>query len=348
MSGMSGPAAGAQTPMMAQYHGLKAEAPDCLLFYRMGDFFELFFEDAKVAAACLDIALTSRGDGAPMCGVPVHAADAYLARLIRAGHRVAVAEQVETPDQAKKARGSKALVARKIIRLVTAGTLTEETLLDSRSANWLVAIAERGARIGLAAADISTGRFELASVPAASLDAELARLGPSEVVIAEGGEGPADPPHSPARVQAVHPTRIWVAQQALLGGGRHHMGFAGASAATSTPLCRAALHAGAGRRAHARQAAQAAEGGGVDGGHAAVHVGVVHGGDGVPLGAAHQVLLDRADGAQVRHVPVLHRLQRHVLGAHLLPGCTCLGAWLLSGAAAIVQNASLQFTHQWP
>src|SRR6201996_3854106 len=114
MSGMSGPAAGAQTPMMAQYHGLKAEAPDCLLFYRMGDFFELFFEDAHIAAACLDVALTSRGDGVAMCGVPVHAADAYLARLIRAGHRVAVAEQVETPEQAKKARGSKALVARKI------------------------------------------------------------------------------------------------------------------------------------------------------------------------------------------------------------------------------------------
>lgn len=192
MSGTSGPAAGAQTPMMAQYHGLKAEAPDCLLFYRMGDFFELFFEDAHIAAATLDIALTSRGDGAPMCGVPVHAADAYLARLIKAGHRVAVAEQVETPEQAKKARGSKALVARKIIRLVTAGTLTEESLLDSRSANWLVALAEQGARVGLAAADISTGRFELASVPTASLDAELARLGPSEVVIAEGAQGPVD------------------------------------------------------------------------------------------------------------------------------------------------------------
>ncbi|MDH7640165.1 DNA mismatch repair protein MutS [Sphingomonas oryzagri] len=178
--------------MMAQYHGLKAEAPDCLLFYRMGDFFELFFEDAHIAAATLDIALTSRGDGAPMCGVPVHAADAYLARLIKAGHRVAVAEQVETPEQAKKARGSKALVARKIIRLVTAGTLTEESLLDSRSANWLVALAEQGARVGLAAADISTGRFELASVPTASLDAELARLGPSEVVIAEGAQGPVD------------------------------------------------------------------------------------------------------------------------------------------------------------
>jgi DNA mismatch repair protein MutS len=192
MSGMSGPAAGAQTPMMAQYHGLKAEAPDCLLFYRMGDFFELFFEDAHIAAACLDIALTSRGDGVAMCGVPVHAADAYLARLIRAGHRVAVAEQIETPEQAKKRGGSKALVARKIIRLVTAGTLTEESLLDSRVANWLVALAEQGARVGLAAADISTGRFELASVPAASLDAELARLGPSEVVIAEGTSGPDD------------------------------------------------------------------------------------------------------------------------------------------------------------
>jgi len=178
--------------MMAQYHGLKAEAPDCLLFYRMGDFFELFFEDAHIAAATLDIALTSRGDGVAMCGVPVHAADAYLARLIKAGHRVAVAEQIETPEQAKKRGGSKALVARKIIRLVTAGTLTEESLLDSRSANWLVALAEQGARVGLAAADISTGRFELASVPAASLDAELARLGPSEVVIAEGAEGPAD------------------------------------------------------------------------------------------------------------------------------------------------------------
>ena len=181
------------TPMMAQYHGLKAEAPDCLLFYRMGDFFELFFEDAKIAAACLDIALTARGDGAPMCGVPVHAADAYLARLIRAGHRVAVAEQIETPAQAKERGGYKALVARKIIRLVTAGTLTEETLLDSRTSNWLVALADIGGRIGLAACDISTGRFELASVPAASLDAELARLGPSEVVVAEGSAiGPED------------------------------------------------------------------------------------------------------------------------------------------------------------
>ncbi len=177
---------GAQTPMMAQYHALKAEAADCLLFYRMGDFFEMFFEDATIAAACLDIALTSRGDGVPMCGVPVHAADAYLARLIRAGHRVAIAEQVETPEQARKARGSKALVDRRIIRLVTAGTLTEEALLDARAANWLAALADGGERIGIAACDISTGRFELASVPRAALDAELARIGAAELVVAEG------------------------------------------------------------------------------------------------------------------------------------------------------------------
>ena len=121
-----------QTPMMAQYHRLKAEAGDALLFYRMGDFFELFFDDAKAAAACLDIALTKRGeDGGepvPMCGVPVHAAESYLARLIRGGYRVAIAEQIESPAEARKARGSKALVERAIIRLVTPGTLTEETL----------------------------------------------------------------------------------------------------------------------------------------------------------------------------------------------------------------------------
>ena len=107
-------------------------------------FFELFFDDAKVAAACLDIALTKRGEAAgepiPMCGVPVHAAESYLARLIRAGNRVAIAEQTESPAEARKARGSKALVERAIIRLVTPGTLTEETLLESSAANWLAAI----------------------------------------------------------------------------------------------------------------------------------------------------------------------------------------------------------------
>ena len=179
-------AGAAATPMMAQYQALKAEARDCLLFYRMGDFFELFHEDALVASAALDIALTQRGDGVPMCGVPCHSADAYLARLIRAGHRVAIAEQTETPAEAKKRGGAKALVARAIVRVVTPGTLTEETLLDARAANWLVALADAGGTIGIAAADISTGRCELAEVGRAQLDAELARLGAAEIICAEG------------------------------------------------------------------------------------------------------------------------------------------------------------------
>ena len=180
----------APTPMMAQYLALKAEAGDCLLFYRMGDFFELFFDDAKAAAACLDIALTARGehDGTkvPMCGVPVHAATGYLQRLIKAGHRVAVAEQTESPEAAKKARGSKALVARAIVRVVTAGTLTEEALLDSRTANWCAAIGEAAGGVAVAAADVSTGRFVVIATDAHGVGAALARLGPAEVIAAEG------------------------------------------------------------------------------------------------------------------------------------------------------------------
>jgi DNA mismatch repair protein MutS len=178
------------TPMMAQYLKLKAKAEGCLLFYRMGDFFELFFDDARIASQILDIALTSRGEHGgtpiPMCGVPVHAAEGYLARLIKAGQRVAIAEQTETPEQAKARGGSKALVARDIIRFVTAGTLTEDSLLDSWASNILVALAEAGGEIGLAAADISTGYFEVSCGSRASLAAELARLGPSEVVAPEG------------------------------------------------------------------------------------------------------------------------------------------------------------------
>ncbi len=183
--------------MMAQYWALKAEAPDCLLFYRMGDFFELFFDDAKAAAATLDIALTSRGEhggeAVPMCGVPVHAAESYLARLIRAGHRVAIAEQVETPAEAKARGGSKALVARAIVRFVTAGTLTEETLLEGRSANRLAALATIAAsgETAIAAADISTGQFEVVRCDAARIEAELARLAPSEILIADGTDAPA-------------------------------------------------------------------------------------------------------------------------------------------------------------
>ena len=187
-----------QTPMMAQYHRLKAEAGDALLFYRMGDFFELFFDDAKAAAATLDIALTKRGadsgEPVPMCGVPVHAAESYLARLIRAGHRVAIAEQVESPAEARKARGSKALVERAIVRLVTPGTLTEEALLDSGTANWLAAIGRAGDEWAIAAADISTGRFELVACGPGELPAELARLSPAETIAAEKVPGIAVTP----------------------------------------------------------------------------------------------------------------------------------------------------------
>jgi DNA mismatch repair protein MutS len=179
--------------MMTQYLALKREAGDCLLFYRMGDFFELFFDDAKEAAAILDIALTSRGEhgGAPipMCGVPVHSAESYLARLIRAGCRVAIAEQTETPEEAKKRGGSKALVARDIVRFVTAGTLTEEALLEPRRANVLAAVCEVRGTCGLAACDISTGRMELEECEPGQLGAALARVGASEVVAPEEWDG---------------------------------------------------------------------------------------------------------------------------------------------------------------
>lgn len=188
---------------MEQYLALKREAGGSLLFYRMGDFFELFFDDAKLAAGILDIALTSRGehDGEPiaMCGVPVHAAEGYLARLIKAGQRVAIAEQIETPDEAKaraKREGkpsSKVLVARDIVRFVTAGTLTEEALLEPRRANLLVALGEVRGSIGIASCDISTGTVVLEECAPEMLGAELARLGATEVVVPEGwSEGPED------------------------------------------------------------------------------------------------------------------------------------------------------------
>ena len=194
---MSAPA----TPMMVQYLALKAEAEDCLLFYRMGDFFELFFDDARTAAQILDIALTSRGEHLgvpiPMCGVPVHSAEGYLARLIKAGCRVAIAEQTETPEEAKKRGGSKALVARGIVRFVTAGTLTEEALLEPRRANVLAAVCEVRGSVGIAACDISTGRMELEQCALDRLGAALARLGASEIVVPEGWE--LAPPETIAR-----------------------------------------------------------------------------------------------------------------------------------------------------
>ena len=182
--------------MMAQYLALKAQAADCLLFYRMGDFFELFFDDARTAAQVLDIALTTRGehDGAPipMCGVPVHAAEGYLARLIKAGCRVAIAEQVESPEEAKKRGGSRTLVARDIVRFVTAGTLTEEALLEPRRANLLAAVCEVRGIIGIAACDISTGRMDLEECPPERVAAALARLAASEIVVPEGWDAAPD------------------------------------------------------------------------------------------------------------------------------------------------------------
>jgi DNA mismatch repair protein MutS len=174
------------TPMMAQYLALKAAHSDYLLFYRMGDFYELFFADAAKAAEALDIALTKRGKhqgvDIPMCGVPVHAAESYLEKLIRKGHRVAVCEQVEDPAEAKK-RGAKSVVKREVVRLVTPGTLTEDALLEARSSNLLAALGRSGADFALASADMSTGEFSVAAVGQSEIATELARLSPKELLI---------------------------------------------------------------------------------------------------------------------------------------------------------------------
>ena len=175
---------GDATPMMVQYHTAKAAHPDCLLFFRMGDFYEMFFDDAVQAAAALDIALTKRGthmgEDVPMCGVPVHAVDGYLERLIRKGFRVAVCEQMEAPEKARK-RGSKSVVKRQVTRLVTQGTLTEETLLDARQHNYLAALAEAGRELALAWLDMSTGEFSVQPLgvgDAAANAVRAARCGP--------------------------------------------------------------------------------------------------------------------------------------------------------------------------
>jgi DNA mismatch repair protein MutS len=181
------------TPMMQQYLAARTEAtrisPTCLLFYRMGDFYELFFDDAARAAAALDITLTKRGshDGVdiPMCGVPVHAAETYLSRLIRKGFRVAVAEQMEDPAEAKK-RGAKSVVRRDIVRVITPGTLTDDALLSARGANMLAGIAQVQGELALAWCDISTGLFMCSSIDAAALEAELARLDPAELLVPDG------------------------------------------------------------------------------------------------------------------------------------------------------------------
>lgn len=181
----------AVTPMMAQYHEIKAEHPDALLFYRMGDFYEMFFDDAVAASAALDIALTKRGkhEGGeiPMCGVPHHAAEGYFLTLIRKGFRVAVCEQMESPAEAKK-RGYKAVVRREVVRLVTPGTLTEDSLLDARRHNFLAAYAVVRDQAALAWTDISTGTLHVMPMSPVRLSPELARLAPSELLVAEGSE----------------------------------------------------------------------------------------------------------------------------------------------------------------
>ena len=176
------------TPMMRQYWQIKRQHPDCLLFYRMGDFYELFFEDASAAAQALDITLTKRGQhqGAdvPMCGVPVHAAEQYLHRLIARGFRVAICEQMEDPAAAKR-RGAKSLVKREVIRVVTPGTITEDSLLDAGRHNFLAALAAAQHELGLAWLDISTGELWLQPLSAAALAAALARVAPDELLVPE-------------------------------------------------------------------------------------------------------------------------------------------------------------------
>ena len=177
------------TPMMAQFLEIKERYPDSLLFYRMGDFYELFFDDAKAASAALDIALTKRGkhleQDIPMCGVPVHAAEGYLLSLIRNGFRVAVCEQMESPAEAKK-RGAKSVVKRDVVRLVTPGTLTEDTLLHARSNNFLAAWSDVRGEAGMAWCDISTGEFQVTPATPINFGPLLARIAPSELLI--GGE----------------------------------------------------------------------------------------------------------------------------------------------------------------
>mgnify|MGYP003886573819 CR=1 FL=1 len=187
----TGPAPAGLTPMMAQYFEIKAVNPGYLLFYRMGDFYELFFEDAEIASAALGIVLTKRGkhlgEDIQMCGVPVHAANDYLNKLIKLGHRVAICEQVEDPAEARK-RGSKSVVRRDVVRLVTPGTLTEDDHLDARAANYLAALAmvrHGETDFALAWADISTGETFVSDLSAGQLADEMARIAPAELLLTE-------------------------------------------------------------------------------------------------------------------------------------------------------------------
>ena len=184
---------GRMTPMMEQYIEIKTANPDSLLFYRMGDFYEMFFDDAETASRALGIVLTKRGKhlgrDIPMCGVPIERSDEYLHRLIALGHRVAVCEQLEDPAEARK-RGGKSVVRRDVVRLVTPGTLTEDSLLDARRNNYLLALARSRTsstedRFALAWIDISTGEFRVAECDRSGLSAEIARIEPGEIIVAD-------------------------------------------------------------------------------------------------------------------------------------------------------------------
>lgn len=187
-SATSPPSKKTVSPMMAQYLAIKQDHPDALLFFRMGDFYELFFTDAEAASAALDIVLTKRGrhqgEDIPMCGVPVHAYENYLQRLIRRGFKVAVCEQVEDPAVARK-RGAKAVVKRDVVRVVTPGTLLEDTLLDARANNYLVAIARAEGNLAIAWADVSTGDVSVTPTGWAALSGELGRLHPGELLVSD-------------------------------------------------------------------------------------------------------------------------------------------------------------------
>ncbi len=185
-----------ETPMMQQYMSIKGDYPDAILFFRMGDFYEMFFEDAKTASSILEIALTSRNKNQdqpiPMCGIPHHSATLYIAKLIRNGQRIAICEQVEDPKQAK------GLVRREVVRVITPGTVMEENLLDPKSPHHLVSLLVNGEGIGLAALDVSTGHFSVTQLngkeAATTLQSELAKLEPKEIIcpesmLAENGNG---------------------------------------------------------------------------------------------------------------------------------------------------------------
>lgn len=178
------------TPMLKQYFEIKNQYQDCLLFYRMGDFYELFFDDAKTASKILNIVLTDKnhnkpGDPIPMCGVPFHAYENYLVKLVRAGFKVAICEQLEDPAEAKK-RGTKSVVKRDVIRVVTAGTLTEDSLLSATKNNYLASLVFTATKVSLSWVDMSTGAFFVQELDKGSLPSAIARLEPSEILVVDG------------------------------------------------------------------------------------------------------------------------------------------------------------------